>query len=339
MLKKQTRTTGRPAAIGAAAAAVGVAIVLASAASGSSGAKVRSIAAIDKHGDNPYFIRQEVGVKRLAKKLGFKAIIQDVGFDANKMLSTLDAVIAAKVQGVIVTVPDQKLGPSVIAKTKKAGIPIVATNDPIKDSKGKFAPFVGFNARSFGMQVGEGAAKLYKARKSQWGSGQAKIASIEQNSLSVCKDRTDGAAAAFLKRVPSFGKGNIVHIAYDNSQSNAISVMATTITAHPEVKHWIIWSCNDDGVTGAVRALENANFKASDSIGVGLGGNQTCGEFAKKGVTAYAATIYVDAATVGQTATQLVYDNISKGKKIPQNTFIKGTYVNRSNYHKVMAEC
>jgi L-arabinose transport system substrate-binding protein len=319
--------------------AVTAASLLAATASGSPAAKVTSIAAIDKHGDNPYFIRQEFGVKRLAKKLHFKATIQDVGFDANKMLSTLDTVIAAGAQGVLTTVPDQKIGPAVIDKVRKAGIPIVATNDPIKDSKGKFAPFVGFDAKAFGRQVGAAAAGLYDKAKARWGDETTKIASIEQNSLSVCKDRTDGAAQAFFAKEPKFGKGNIVHIAYDNSSANAITVMATTITAHPEVKHWLIWSCNDDGVVGAVRALENANFKSTASIGVGLGGNRTCEEFAKKGVSSYIATIYIDAADVGQTAAQLLYDNISKGTKIPQNTFLPGTIVNRSNYHKVMAEC
>jgi L-arabinose transport system substrate-binding protein len=318
---------------------IGAAATLAALASGATNEKVTSIAAIDKHGDNPYFIRQELGVKRLAARLHFKATIQDVGFDANKMLSTLDTVIAAGAQGVMTTVPDQKLGPVVIDKARKAGIPIVATNDPIKDSKGKYIPFIGFNARSFGGQVGVVAAKLYDKVKAGWGSDSTKIASIEQNSLSVCKDRTDGAAAAFFKAEPKFGRDNIVHIAYDNSAANAITVMGTTITAHPEVKHWIIWSCNDDGVVGAVRALENANFATSASIGVGLGGNQTCQEFAKKKVTSYAATIYVDAADVGQTAAQLLYDNISTGKKIPLNTFLPGAFVNRSNYHKVMAEC
>ena len=336
-MHKEFKAATRRAALGLAAACGAVALV--SAASGSSGAKVTSIAAIDKHGDNPYFIRQEVGVKRLAKKLHFKAIVQDVGFDANKMLSTLDTVIAAHVQGVITTVPDQKIGPAVIAKARKARIPIVATNDPIKDSKGHFAPFVGFNARSFGMQVGDAMANLYDKAKTGWGSEVVKIASIEQNSLSVCKDRTDGAADAFLKREKSLGRDDIVHIAYDNSQSNATTVMSTTITAHPEVKHWLIWSCNDDGVVGAVRALENANFETSADIGVGLGGNRTCEEFAKPQVTSYAATIYVDAAVVGQTAAQELYDNISKGKKIPQNTFLPGSSVNRANYHRIMAEC
>src|SRR5439155_23512787 len=113
----------------------------------------------------------------------------------------------------------------------------------------------------------------------------------------------------------------------------------TQITESDEVNRWIIWTSNDDGVVGAVRALENANFASKASIGVGLGGNRTCEEFAKKGVSSYVSTIYIDAADVGQTAAQLLYDNISTGKRIPQNTFLPGTIVNRSNYHKVMAEC
>ena len=36
--------------------------------------------------------------------------------------------------------------------------------------------------------------------------------------------------------------------------------MTTTLTANPNVTNWIFYSCNDDGVLGAARALENAGY-------------------------------------------------------------------------------
>jgi L-arabinose transport system substrate-binding protein len=300
--------------------------------------KVTFLAAIDKLGTNPYFIQQELGMKRVARKLHFKLVVQNVESDSNKELSTLATLIGTGLQGFTTTVPDQKIGPAVIAMARKAHIPVIATDDSIKDSKGRPAPIVGISNTQFGVQVGGTAAQLYK-QKVGWSESDTRIASIEQNSLSVCKQRTDGAATAFLKAVPSFSSGDVVHIAYDNTETNALDVMTTTITAHPEVKHWIMWSCNDDGVVGSVRALENAGKAPSDNIGVGLGGNLTCQEFSRATTSSFAGSYYIDAAALGRTAILELVNYIQKGTRIPLVTNVPGVFVNRANYKQKIVGC
>ena len=91
--------------------------------------------------------------------------------------------------------------------------------------------------------------------------------------------RSNGAEAAFLAAVPGFDKSHIVRIPYDNTMASAIDAVTTTLTANPAAQHWIFYSCNDDGVLGAVRATENQGLKPDQVIGIGIDGSRSCSIF------------------------------------------------------------
>ena len=74
------------------------------------------------------------------------------------------------------------------------------------------------------------------------------------------------------------------------------------MTAHPEAKHWIFYSCNDDGVLGGVRATENQGFAADDVIGVGIDGSRACDAFGPGKPTGFRGTMYIDSAKEGAQA-------------------------------------
>ena len=65
----------------------------------------------------------------------------------------MDTYIAKGVSGIIIVVPNTKIGPAVIEKAQKAGIPIVAVDDTILDASGKAAPFFGFDAGAAGVKI------------------------------------------------------------------------------------------------------------------------------------------------------------------------------------------
>ena len=118
--------------------------------------------------------------------------------------------------------------------------------------------------------------------------------------------RNRGAEAAFLEAVPSFDKGNIVRIPYDNHMESAVTAVTTTLTAHPEAKRWIFYSCNDDGVLGGVRATENQGLAPSDVIGIGIDGSRACDAFGSGKPTGFRGTMYIDSAKEGAQAIQLL---------------------------------
>src|SRR5690606_20489757 len=92
-----------------------------------------AIAYLNKMGDNPWFVEEVAGAKAVADKLGVEFFNQDLQFDSNLAMTAMDTYIAKGVSGIIIVVPDTKIGPAVIEKAQKAGIPIVAVDDTILD--------------------------------------------------------------------------------------------------------------------------------------------------------------------------------------------------------------
>src|SRR5436309_15737403 len=86
---------------------------------------------INKMGEHPWFVAEVAGAKAEAEKLGAKISTQDVQFNADLALTTLDAMIGDGVKGVAIVVPDRALGPRVAEKAAKANVKLIAVDDDI----------------------------------------------------------------------------------------------------------------------------------------------------------------------------------------------------------------
>jgi L-arabinose transport system substrate-binding protein len=291
------------------------------------------LAYLTKHLDNPWFVNETNGAQERADELGVDLTIQDLQFDANLALTAMDTVIADGTQGIIIVVPEQQIGPAVIEKAEAAGVPLVAVDDTIADAEGNPAPFVGFQASAVGAQVGEEAVRLLSEKG--WDPAETRVASIEMQTLSVCMERTDAAIATFTAALPDFPAENILNIPYDGTLAGATPVMTDTLTANPGVTHWVLWSCNDDGVLGAIRALEAAGIAADEATGVGLGAHLACDEWAKETPTSFDSAVFNDAANHGKGAVQVMYDHLVNGVEIPAETIIPGVIVTEESHDEL----
>ena len=293
---------------------------------------------LSKQADVPYFVEQLGAAKAKAKELGVELTTQDLQLDTGLALDSMDTLISQGIDGIVIVVPDQKIGPAVIRKAEQADVPLIASDDVIEDTDGKPAPYVGLDNAAVGGQVGKAIADLYAKAAWKDGTDAIGIASVELESLDVCNQRTDGANAAFFEDNPDFPKDHVVSVPYDGSTNKAIDAMSTVVTANPQYKHWLIWSCNDAGVQGAVRALERAGIKAADAIGVGLDGSLACDEF-KRGTSSFAASIYLDPKNEGKTAIQELYDFKVSGKPIPPRVDFPGTLIEPGNVKDMVSSC
>jgi L-arabinose transport system substrate-binding protein len=293
---------------------------------------------LTKQGDVPYFVEQVAAAKERAKSLGVELVTQDLRLDTNLALSAMDTLISQGVDGIAIVVPDQAVGPAVIQKAESADIPLVAVDDTIKDRDGQLAPYIGIDNGAVGGQSGEAVAKLYADAPWKDDVDATGIASVELKDLDVCNQRTDGAKEKFFAANPDFPKDQMVSVPYDGSTNAAIDAMSTVITANQQYAHWLVWSCNDAGVQGAVRALERAGIKGDDVIGVGLDGSLACDEF-KRGDSGFQASLYLDPTNEGKAAVQALHDFQVDGKPLPKELFFPGTYVDRQNVGEVVTSC
>lgn len=284
---------------------------------------------INKMGDHPWFVAEIEGARAAAESAGATLSVQDVQFNADLTITALDTMIGDGVDAIAIVVPDRGLGPVVAAKAKEAGVPLVAVDDDIAFEDGTPVPFVGLDSYNIGQAVGAELANLFKA--SGWNPETVMLASIEDRKADTCMQRNKGAEDAFIEAT-GWDPDQIVRVAYDNTMVNSIDVMTTTLTANPTVQNWIFYSCNDDGVLGAARAMENSGYSAENGIGVGIDGSRACDAFGAGRASAFRGTMWFNAANHGSDAVNLLVDAVRNGTPLPEKTFSQPTLINAENF-------
>jgi L-arabinose transport system substrate-binding protein len=295
-----------------------------------------TIAYLQKQGDQQYFVDEANGAKQEAARLGnVKIDVVDLGTDSNQAISAVSTEVGQRVDGIAIVVPDQKIGPQVIDAASSAGIPLVASDDPISSGSGTPAPFVGFDSTQMGMSVGTEAGTLFK--QSGWSASDTHVMAAYQEGLSDCQQREPGEEQGFKS-----GAGTtlpILKLGTDNSVIDAQNKAAAALTANPGVKHWIVWGCNDESETGVVTALQNGHVSPSDIIGVGLGAYLTCKDWKAHVNSGNKAALYISGAAVGAAAVKVLVDHLRDGKALPAKTIAKTTMVTAANWQSAMGSC
>lgn len=307
---------------------------------GASSGDQLKLAIMVKRADEPWFQVESDGFKEQCEKMGVTAIIMDNKMDPNVTLTNVDTAIAQNVDGIAIVVPDQKLSNSVVAKAKSNNIPILAIDDVLIDESGKqIAPYVGMDAPIIGHQVGSWLAEY--VNEQGWIEDDSKVvgvAAMTYDQVSVIKDRTDASRKALIERLFGLEESQIHEINYKNLDAvGSFEAMQSLLTTQPDVTNWIIYAGNDEGVVGAVRALEQAGL-AKDAVGCGLGAGLARGEFEKKNETAFKASVFLDSAAHGAIAAETLYNYIVKDIEMPWRSGVPGIIVTRDNYKEVMGD-
>lgn len=291
------------------------------------------IVAIYKSGTQQYFIDQAAGFQAAAEARGFESRVINVELDSNLAINAVADAIAGGAAGIAITAPDQALGPALAAAAAEAGIPMIATDDPLVDESGAPVPFAGFDGTAMGTKVGERAGALLA--ESGWLDSQSYgILSIEVQTLTVCEDRTNAAKEQIVAAGGSADA--VVQVPYDGTTDAALSAAGPQITANPQVEKWVVVACNDEGVLGGVNALSNAGFQPDDVIAVGLGAYEACRPWAAGLPSGFKAALYLSGVDVGAAAANALMDAIENGTPLPPNTVADTTIVDPDTYADVM---
>ena len=291
---------------------------------------------LQKQGDQQYFVDQADGAKAAAEELGdVKITVVNLGTDANKAISELDAAIARGVDGIVIVVPDQAIGPQVIAAAEAAGIPLLASDDGLEDADGNAAPFVGFNGTAMGNSIGEKAAELYT--DAGWTAADTKIIAVGKADLSVCVQRLEGAAASFTEDAADAPE--VIELGTDNSVTDALNKAGAVLTANQDVENWLVWGCNDESETGVVTALQNQGVAPANIIGVGLGAYLTCKDWSAGQETGNKAALFISGYDVGSAAVKALVADLRDGTPLPAETIADTHMVDATNWESKGVVC
>jgi L-arabinose transport system substrate-binding protein len=292
-----------------------------------------------KQPEEPWFQNEWKFADRAGRDLGFE-VIKIGATDGEKVLSAIDNLAAQGAQGFVICTPDVKLGPSIVAKAKVAGLKVMSVDDRFVDAGGAplvEVPHVGISAASIGGMVGSELYAQCEARG--WEIGDTAALAISYNELQTARDRVSGARSALVQA--GFPADRI----FDQPQKFPLDVESgfnsatVMLTKHPEVRHWLIFAINDETVMGGVRAMENRGFQSADVCAVGIGGSSTADvEFRKAYATGFYATVCISPKLHGYATSVGMYEWITEGKAPAAVTYTSGKMMTRENERKVLEE-
>jgi len=274
--------------------------------------------------------------QRCANEYGFELI--KIGTpDGEKLLNAIDVLAASGAQGFVVCTPDVKLGPAVMAKARSHAMKVFTVDDQFVGSDGAFmdVPYMGLSAKAIGRKVGRALYDEFVRRG--WPIEETAACAVTFDELNTVKERTDGSTEALVEA--GFPAGRIFRGAEKTTDvPGAFDAANIVLTQHPDVKRWLVFSVNDEGVLGAVRAMEGRGFDAETIIGIGIGAGTGLKEFDKQQPTGYFASCMISPLRHGYETTEHLYKWIKDGVEPPGDVRTDGVIATRANYRQVLVD-
>ena len=288
---------------------------------------------IYKSGDQTWFLDEGAAAKEAAEAAGYEFNYVDVGLDPEKYLKAIDNAIANKAAGVVTCTPDQTMSQAVVDKMNEAGIPVVAADDALEVNGEKLVPWVGINGYTIGQANGEWLAN-YAIENDLVGKEDVGLLIMTIDTVSSCVPRAEGEVDKFLELCPEWDESKIFYAANDGTTDKGNTQAAAVITAHPEIKTWLVTGANEECCIGAARALESAGLD-KDACVVGLGAYMAKDEFKKEGGSCMKASTYFSSVDVGAGSIEVLLQLIN-GEEPPMETAVDAVVVTPENYVEVM---
>ena len=293
---------------------------------------------IYKAGDQTWFIDEGEAAKKVVEQRGDEFIYVDAKMNPEEYLKAIDNAVANQAKGIVTCIPDQTMSQVVVDKCKEAGIPVVACDDALQNDAGdKLAPWVGINAYVIGQANGDWLA-AYAKDNNLVEDEQCGLLLLTMDTVSSCVPRAEGEYDNFTANCPDFPAERIFRADYDGTTDKGNVAATSVITAHPEIKKWLVTGANEEGTIGAVRALESAGLDG-DACVVGLGAYMAKDEWNGKGAegTCMKAATYFSSDSVGKGSVEVLYEVIG-GKEVPLETAVDAIVVTPESYREVMGK-
>ncbi len=287
-----------------------------------------------KQPEEPWFQDEWKFAQKAADEKGF-TLVKIGAVDGEKLVTAIDNLGAQKAQGMIVCVPDVKLGPAVVAKTKAYNMKLMSVDDRLVDAKGdplEEVHHMGISAYKIGELVGTSLAEEIQARG--WDMADVKAMRLTFYQLPTAKDRTDGATASLLKA--GFLESNIVDAPHKLSNTEeAFNAGNTVITRNQDAKKWVVYGMNDEAVIGGVRALEGNGVATENIIGIGIGGSESGINEFRKDATGFYGSVIISPLRHGYETTMNMYQWIAEGIEPEKLIYTSGELATAKNYVNV----
>ena len=296
-----------------------------------SGSPVK-IGFIVKSMSDSWFQTETGFAKDEAKKLGVDLTVQEA-LNGTAALEAIDTMATNGVQGIIICSPETQLGTAIKAATDRHKIKLMSVDDRLVGTDKeplKEIPHLGISATKIGNQVGTAISDEMKKRG--WKPEDVGALSIVVTTLQTAVERTKGAESILTAN--GFKPANIFDAPWTGAVdiASASDAASAVLTAHNNLKKWVLFSSNDDGVLGGIRALTNQGIPPTDIIGVGINGKLAGQEWEKDQPTGMFASILRQPKAHGANTVDMMNKWINDGTAPKLETYTSGTIIDKNNY-------
>jgi len=196
-------------------------------------------------------------MERAAQENDVDVVILDNASDPNKAVENVDSLILQGAQTIVVFNTDAATNQVIKEKCDAAGIPVMGVDIPVPDS-----PCMGADNIESGKLVGK---ELGRLAKEEW-DGQIDFLLLIDlpRSGEVVKLRMDNIIVGLQEVIPEFEANDetVIRVDGKNDVLPAQQVTADVLTAHPDAKHILIGTLNDNNAQGSLAAIQAANREA-----------------------------------------------------------------------------
>lgn len=290
------------------------------------------IAYISKDLTNPWFDLQNNGLKDKADELGVEYFAIDAHMDDEACDAAINNALAQDIDGLAICITNQGNGPAVAQRCREKGVALITCDDLFMDENGNQVSHVGMPTEEVGYMGGEMLAEKANVAGFFDEGNVVKVLQIYTPDVSVHKPRIDGYQKALMENTPLTEEDFIPVEAPESMLEDALAAVQPVLQAHPEVTHWICGGVNDDSAVAALKAIEEqGKVPVENTMICGLGGYSLAVEEFEKG-NANFMTVVLDPYQEGAEAMRLLYENITEGKEMPQNTYVSGSVATLDNW-------
>lgn len=251
--------------------------------------------------------------------------------DPEKYMTLVDTAIADKADAIVTCIPDQTMSQSVVDKCNEAGVPIIAVDDGlINDAGEKIAPWFGIDAYNIGYSAGEWMAN-YAKENNLLEDETVGLLYMTMSTVSSCVPRTEGEKQAWADILGDALSDRTYEADYVSMSEEAYNSASAVVTAHPEIKTWLVMTPSENGVLGCGAVLEEAGLDSTSCV-IALGCDELSTQWADGNYSVCRASAYFSGKVVGREAATALVDYLVNGTELPEEYATPAIIVTPDNY-------
>ncbi len=271
------------------------------------------------------------GIERKAAEMGnIELVLADNKLDGATALSNTENFITQGVDGIIHFQTDQAFGNVIMARARKAGIPVIAIDIPMPG-----AVFFGADNYYAGQLAGEALAAWVNEN---WdGSADAMLVLELPQSGPIPAARMQGMIEGFQANVnTALAEDSIIHLDSKNTQEESFRVVSDTLPSIPNAKKIVAVTINDGTAQGAIAAAEAAG-RRDQIIAVGQGADPTGLAAIAADDSRYLGSTGYFPENYGDKLLPAIVDMI-EGKVVPPSIYVDHVFISKDNICEFYAD-